>query len=264
MQKANGLSIRRQQAIECRVTLCSANQHQTDAVPLSRRGSASRNLLPTNLLAGELEKNAPTSTSRTTRFMVSNRLTHKNTSPHLGQPFFQKQFVTPRYSQIYRTNHDPFSLTLASESVWSKNAHDQRSLTSTCASHVASCTRQLHCTKEIARIASDQTASIRESLRDRAAVRVHHDQRFDQLRNRYVAFAAAPSGATDAVTVCRSIGDGARFIAFSNTRFSSLVFEYSFSKPCSNIFEYSNNRFSTESEASFCSHEHDEQVCQIS
>ena len=62
MLKANGPSIRRQQAIECRITLCSANQHQTDAVPLSRRGSASRNLLPTNLLAGELEKDAPART----------------------------------------------------------------------------------------------------------------------------------------------------------------------------------------------------------
>ena len=93
MLKANGPSIRRQQAIECWIALCSANQHQTDAVPLSRRGSASRNLLPTNLLAGELEKDAPASTSTTTWFMVSNRLTHSNTSPHLGQPFFQKQFL---------------------------------------------------------------------------------------------------------------------------------------------------------------------------
>ena len=32
---------------------------------------------------------------------------------------------------------------------------------------------------------------------------------------------------------------------FSNTRFSVLVFEYSFWEPCSNLFEYSNNRFST-------------------
>ena len=138
MLKANGPSIYRQQAIECRIALCSANQHQTDAVPLSRRGSASRNLLLTNLLAGELDKDAPVSpsTSRTTWVMVSNRLTHSNTSPHLGQPFFQKQLVTPRYSQIYRTNHDPFSLALASESVWNKNA--QRSLTLTGAPHVAS------------------------------------------------------------------------------------------------------------------------------
>ena len=56
MLKANRPSIRREQAIECRIALCSANKHQTDAVPLSRRGSASRNFLPTKLLAGELGK----------------------------------------------------------------------------------------------------------------------------------------------------------------------------------------------------------------
>ena len=92
----------------------------------------------------------------------------------------------------------------------------------------------VHCTAEIAKIASDQTVSIRESLRDRAP------QQFTFMISGLI------SGAADAVTTCRSIGAGARFIAFSNTRFSILVFEYSFSKPCSNIFEYSNNRFSTD------------------
>ena len=72
------------------------------------------------------------------------------------------------------------------------------------------------------------------------------DQRFDQLRYRDAAFAAAPSGAADAAMHSDGfIVDGARFITFSNIRFSILVFEYSFWKPCSNIFEYSNNRFST-------------------
>ena len=102
----------------------------------------------------------------------------------------------------------------------------------------------VRCTEEIARIASDQTVSIRASLR----VIVHRSSRsWSQISGliNCVACTAAPSGAADAVTACRSIGDGARFIALSNTRFSILVFEYSFSKPCSNIFEYSNNRFST-------------------
>ena len=235
MLTANGPSIRRQQAIECRIALCSANQHQTDAVPFSWRGSASRNLLPTNLLAGELEKDAPASTSTAT-----NRLTHSNTSPHLGQPFFQKQFFTPRYSQIYRTNHDPFTLAWHLQ-VKACGTRSERPTQSNVdwrfpiVPFVALCT---------ARRRSQESRAIK---RYRFVIRVTSrswsaaaDQRLDQLR---MAFAAAPSGAADAVTACRSIGD--RFIAFSNTRFSILVFEYSFSKPCSNIFEYSNNRFST-------------------
>ena len=73
------------------------------------------------------------------------------------------------------------------------------------------------------------------------------DHRFDQLRYRDVAFAAAPScsGAADGLHIVDGAVDGARFITFSNTRFSILVFEYSFWKPCSNIFKYSNNRFSS-------------------
>ena len=120
MLKANRPSIRRQQAIECRIALCSANQHQTDAVPLSRRGSASRNLLPTNLLAGELEKDAPASTSRTTWFMVSNRL---HTQQHFTSswPIFLPKAACN--AKVFSNLQDkpwpgPFSLALASESVW--------------------------------------------------------------------------------------------------------------------------------------------------
>ena len=82
-------------------------------------------------------------------------------------------------------------------------------------------------TAQITRIASDQTVSIRElhSL-VRAPRFAFDDQRFDQLRYRDVAFAAAPSGAADGLHIV----DGARFITFSNTRFSILVFEYSFWK----------------------------------
>ena len=71
--------------------------------------------------------------------------------------------------------------------------------------------------------------SILESLCDRAPRFAFDDQRFDQLRNRDEVFGAAPSGAADGF----HIGDGARFNTFSNTRYSNLIFEYSFWKRCS-------------------------------
>ena len=85
-----------------RIALCSQWQaqintkqtrcHSVDGVPPLETFSE-----PDELACGSTKKNASASISRTTWIMVSNRLTHSNTSPHLGQPFFQKQFVTPRY-----------------------------------------------------------------------------------------------------------------------------------------------------------------------
>ena len=97
-------------------------------------------------------------------------------------------------------------------------------------------------TAQITRIASDQTASIRESLR--VIVLYGPRSMISGLISCVIEMQPsrrAPSGAANGLQIVH----GARFITFSNTRFSILVFEYSFWKPCSNIIEYSNNRFST-------------------
>ena len=113
------------------------------------------------------------------------------------------------------------------------------------------CTRPPDSTAQITRIASDQTVSICESLRviEQSVHRGSRSMISDLISCVIEMYSSCSLLGGPQRRGWRSDGlhivDGARFITFSNTRFSILVFEYSFWKPCSNIFEYSNNRFST-------------------